>query len=33
MVRRVVGSFLTRHNEISNDDLLDYCDMGRNETV
>lgn len=33
VVTRVVGLFLTRHNEISNDDLLDYGDMGRNETV
>jgi hypothetical protein len=29
----VVSFFLTSHNQIDNDNLFNYCDMGRNETV
>jgi hypothetical protein len=25
--------FLTGHNDVSNDHVYDYCDLGRNETV
>jgi hypothetical protein len=32
-VLKVVGLFLTRHNDPSNDHIYDYCDLGRNETV
>ena len=32
-VLKVVGLFLTGHNDVSNAHIYDYCDLGRNETV